>query len=94
VKERAHKSKGHGSKAFVVQLVWVTFEATVPWGYCPAPRFKQAIFSILFLRDKHFVIRKPIFSQIETGFHHGRPVALCGIGASGMGDESCDAGVI
>ena len=45
----------------------------------------KAIFSVPFPRDKQFVQRKPIFSQIDTGFCDNRPVALCGIGGIGYG---------
>jgi nucleoside phosphorylase len=36
---------------------------------------KTTIFSVPFPRDKPFVVRKPIFSQIGTGFHDGRSAA-------------------
>ena len=45
----------------------------------------KAIFSVPFPQDKGFIDRKPIFSQIDTGFLEGRPVALCGIGGIGYG---------
>jgi hypothetical protein len=43
----------------------------------------KPIFSVPFPRDKQFVQRKSIFSQIESGFRDDCPVALCGIGGIG-----------
>jgi hypothetical protein len=43
----------------------------------------KPIFSVPFPRDKQFVQRKPIFSQIDTGLRDDRPVSLCGIGGIG-----------
>jgi len=45
----------------------------------------KAIFSVPFPRDKQFVDRKSVFSEIDIGFREGRPVALCGMGGNGYG---------
>ena len=44
--------------------------------HCSIAKKWQVIFSVPFPQDKEFVFRQHIFSQIETGFCDGRPVAL------------------